>query len=71
MPYIVLDDQQAKVVAQAAGMVQIRDRKGRHLGYITQDIVEGGAAGQAAEGMQKPHYAAAESKARSRTSKSD
>jgi hypothetical protein len=35
MSYIVLDEAQARVIAQAKGHVEVRDRNGKHLGYVT------------------------------------
>lgn len=35
MPHIILDDEQAKIIAQAKGSVEIRDRSGRCLGYLS------------------------------------
>jgi hypothetical protein len=35
MPHIVVDERQAELVAQAHGLVQVRDPDGRVVGYIT------------------------------------
>ena len=35
MPYITVDDEQAKIIAGSRETVEIRDRSGRRLGYIT------------------------------------
>jgi hypothetical protein len=34
MPHIVVDDQQAKLISEATGDIEIRDPRGRHLGYV-------------------------------------
>jgi hypothetical protein len=34
MSHIVLNDEQAKIVSEATGCVEIRDDRGRHLGYV-------------------------------------
>jgi hypothetical protein len=34
MPHIVVDDHQAKLIAEASGDVEIRDPQGKHLGYV-------------------------------------
>lgn len=36
MSHIVLDDEQAKIVAEADDQVEVRDRMGRRLGYVFQ-----------------------------------
>lgn len=40
MPYIVLDEAQANVVSQAKGNVEIRDRNGKHLGYLAHGFTD-------------------------------
>ena len=35
MVYITLDDQQARIFAEATHEVAVRDASGKHLGYIT------------------------------------
>jgi hypothetical protein len=44
MTFIVVDDEQAKVIAQAKDRVQIRDRSGNHLGFITHGFTQEDAA---------------------------
>ncbi len=34
MHHIVVDDQQAKLISEATESVEIRDPRGRHLGYV-------------------------------------
>jgi hypothetical protein len=34
MPHIVVDDEQAKVISEARDNIEIRDRNGRHLGFV-------------------------------------
>ena len=40
MPHIVVDDQQAKIIAEAAQTVEIRDRQGNRLGYIAHPFTD-------------------------------
>ncbi len=40
MPYIVVDDQQARIILEAEQGIEIRDRMGRHLGYIAHGFNE-------------------------------
>ena len=40
VPHIVIDDQQAKIIAEATDWVEIRDRNGRHLGYVAHGFTE-------------------------------
>jgi len=35
MIYIVVDDQQAKLIAESSQSVEIRDNKGNHLGFVS------------------------------------
>ncbi|HEX6986421.1 MAG TPA: hypothetical protein VF170_13645 [Planctomycetaceae bacterium] len=35
MPHIILDDEQAKILAGARDAVELRDRRGRSLGVVT------------------------------------
>jgi hypothetical protein len=34
MPHIVVDDEQAKVIAESTETIEIRDQQGKHLGYV-------------------------------------
>jgi hypothetical protein len=36
MPYIVVDDEQARIISESAENIEIRDRTGKHLGYVAQ-----------------------------------
>lgn len=38
MIHIVVDDRQAKLIAEATEGVEIRDSQGRHLGFIAHDF---------------------------------
>jgi hypothetical protein len=38
--YIVLNEAQARVIAQGKGDVEVRDGNGKHLGYITQGFTD-------------------------------
>jgi hypothetical protein len=40
MPHIVVDDEQAKLISESVEGVEIRDRSGRHLGYVAQGFTE-------------------------------
>ena len=40
MPHIVVDDQQARVISEATGTVEIRDREGKHLGYVAHGFTD-------------------------------
>ena len=40
VPHIVVDDQQAKIIAEATHGVEIRDRNGKHLGYVAHGFTE-------------------------------
>jgi hypothetical protein len=40
MPHIVVNDEQAKVIAESAEQIEIRDKDGRHLGYVTHGFTE-------------------------------
>jgi hypothetical protein len=34
MPHIIVDDEQAELIAKSANPLEIRDRQGRYLGYV-------------------------------------
>lgn len=34
MPHIIVDDAQAKIISESSERIEIRDRSGRHLGYV-------------------------------------
>ncbi len=40
MPHIVVDDEQAKIISESAESIEIRDRNGRHLGYVAHGFTE-------------------------------
>lgn len=40
MPHITVDDEQARIIAEAPEHIEIRDRSGRYLGHITHDFTE-------------------------------
>ena len=40
VPHIVVDDRQAKIIAEATHCVEIRDRNGKHLGYVAHGFTE-------------------------------
>lgn len=40
MQHIVVNDEQARIIRQSSGSVEIRDASGRHLGYIAQGFTD-------------------------------
>ncbi len=40
MSQIIVDDEQAKLIAQSKEPVQVRDRSGRVLGYVSHGFTE-------------------------------
>ena len=40
MSYIILDEAQARVIAQAKGAVEIREHAGKHLGYVAHGFTD-------------------------------
>jgi hypothetical protein len=40
MLHIVVDDQQAKLIAEATEGIEIRDPRGNHLGYVVHGFSE-------------------------------
>jgi hypothetical protein len=40
MHHIVVDDQQAKLISEATESVEIRDPRGRHLGYVAHGFTD-------------------------------
>jgi hypothetical protein len=40
MLHIVVDEEQAKIISESSERIEIRDRNGRHLGYVTQGVSE-------------------------------
>jgi hypothetical protein len=40
MQHIVVDDEQAKLIAEATDTVEIRDRRGKHLGFVDHGFTE-------------------------------
>jgi uncharacterized membrane protein affecting hemolysin expression len=38
--HITIDDDQARIIARATEMVELRDREGRLLGYATHGLTE-------------------------------
>ena len=41
MAYIVLSDEQVKVISESSGTVAVRDHKGKHIGYVTTGYPDG------------------------------
>jgi hypothetical protein len=40
MLHITVDDQQAKLISESTGSVEIRDRNGNHLGYVAHRFTD-------------------------------
>ena len=40
MPHIVVDDGQAKIISESAQGIEVRDRNGKHLGYVVHGFTE-------------------------------
>jgi len=40
MPHIVVDDEQAKIIFESAESIEIRDRRGKHLGYVAHGFTD-------------------------------
>jgi hypothetical protein len=40
MQHIIVDDQQAKIISEATELVEIRDPRGRHLGYVAHGFTD-------------------------------
>jgi hypothetical protein len=64
MPYIVLSDDQAKILREAAGLVEVRDEQGHVLARVVPDeaAIVAEAKRRLAEGG--PRYSGAEIQAR-------
>lgn len=40
MHHIIVDDQQAKLISESTESVEIRDPRGRHLGYVAHGFTD-------------------------------
>ena len=40
MLHITVDDEQARLISETAGSIEIRDRNGMHLGYVAHGFSE-------------------------------
>ena len=40
MHHIVVDDEQAKLISESTGDIEIRDRNGKRLGYVVHGFTE-------------------------------
>jgi hypothetical protein len=40
MHHIVVDDQQAKLITEATESIEIRDPRGRHIGYLAHGFTD-------------------------------
>jgi hypothetical protein len=40
MPHIIVDDEQARIISESSDRVEIRDRNGKHLGYVFSGFSE-------------------------------
>jgi hypothetical protein len=57
MQHIVVDDQQAKLISEATESVEIRDSRGRHLGYVAHGFSdEDIAVAKQRSSSEEPRY---------------
>lgn len=57
MLHIIVDDEQAKLIRESAENVEIRDRNGKHLGYVTHGWTEEDIASAKAQlNSDEPRY---------------
>jgi hypothetical protein len=56
MQHIVVDDEQAKLIAEATDTVEIRDRRGKHLGYVDHTTEEDIAIAKQRLASDGPRY---------------
>jgi hypothetical protein len=57
MLHIVVDDQQAKLISEATESVEIRDPRGRHLGYVAHGFtIEDIAIAKQSLASDEPRY---------------
>ena len=40
MPHIIVDDEQARIISESAENIEIRDRSGKHLGYVAHGFTD-------------------------------
>ena len=40
MAHIVLNDEQARIISESAESIEIRDRNGKHLGYVAHRFTD-------------------------------
>ncbi len=40
MPHIIISEEQAKIIAESQGQVEVRDENGKHLGYLVQTFTD-------------------------------
>ena len=40
MPYIVVDDEQVKLISEATENVEIRDLRGKHVGFVAHGFTD-------------------------------
>ena len=40
MPHIVVTDEQARLISESAESIEIRDRSGKHLGYVAPGFTD-------------------------------
>jgi hypothetical protein len=40
MLHIIVDDEQARIISESAESIEIRDRHGKHLGYIAHGFTD-------------------------------
>ena len=40
MSHIVVDDEQARIISESTESIEIRDRNGKHLGYVAHGFTD-------------------------------
>lgn len=61
MPHIVVDDDQARIISESTGNIEIRDRTGKHLGSVAHDFTdEDIAIARERQASDEPRYSTRE-----------
>ncbi len=57
MQHIVVDNEQARIILESADSIEIRDRSGKHLGYVAHGFTdEDIATAKQRMGSDEPRY---------------